>query len=92
MVFKGNLSIDPRGMIYESYRIDGLSLEEARAIFLDWAMERASDDMRPDLRTLLDEYEVQHPDHPMTQVIKQGLERAATPKRRGGRLGRQRKS
>ena len=25
MVFKGNLSIDPRGLIFESYRIDGIS-------------------------------------------------------------------
>ena len=90
MAFKGNLDIDPRGLIYESYRIEGLSVEEARSIFLDWALERAADDMRPQLQTLLDEYEAQNPDHPMTQVIKEGLEHAGPPKRRGGRLARQR--
>jgi len=38
MVFKGNLSIDPRGLIFESYRIDGITIEECRMIFLDWAL------------------------------------------------------
>ena len=33
MVFKGNLSIDPRGLIFESYRIDGITIEECRMIF-----------------------------------------------------------
>ncbi|MEM7242075.1 MAG: hypothetical protein AAF429_07810 [Pseudomonadota bacterium] len=85
---KGNLDIDPRGLIYESYRIDGLGLEEARSIFLDWAMERAADDMRPQLEVLLEEYGDAHPDHPMTQVIREGLNASEKPRRRGGRLGR----
>jgi hypothetical protein len=45
-VFKGNLEIDPRGMIYESYRIEGISLEECRMIFLDWAMNTPQGDMQ----------------------------------------------
>ena len=35
MVFKGNLSIDPRGLIFESYRIENITIEECRMIFLD---------------------------------------------------------
>ena len=35
---KGRLEIDPRGLIYESYRIEGIRIEECRSIFLDWAM------------------------------------------------------
>jgi len=85
---KGNLDIDPRGLIFESYRIDGLGIEEARSIFLDWAMERAGDDMRPQLECLLAEYGEAHPDHPMTKVITEGLDAPSKPKRRGGRLGR----
>ena len=42
MVFKGNLDIDPRGMIFESYNIEGISIEECRTIFLDWALETAN--------------------------------------------------
>lgn len=90
MVFKGNLDIDPRGMIYESYRIDGISIEECRMIFLDWAMEAAKVDMSNDLQLLLDEYGSENPDHPMTQVITDGLNKSAIQGRRGGRAGRNR--
>ena len=92
MVYKGNLDIDPRGLIYESFRMENLTLEEARSIFLDWALERANDDMRPQLQTLLETYGGDHPDHPMTSVIKEGLDKAQAPKRRGGRLGRARQN
>ena len=88
MAYKGDLEIDPRGLIYESYRMEGLSIEEARTIFLDWALERARDDMAPQLQTLLDEYGDDNPDHPMTQTIREGLEKAAHKGRRGGRLAR----
>lgn len=88
MVFKGNLEIDPRGMIYESYRIEGISIEECRMIFLDWALEAAKADMRADLQTLLNEYGDINPDHPMTNVIIQGMKQAVSKGRRGGRAGR----
>jgi hypothetical protein len=88
MVFKGNLDIDPRGMIYESYRIDGISIEECRMIFLDWALEAAKVDMTADLNMLLAEYGAANHDHPMTQVITEGLKKASTKGRRGGSAGR----
>jgi len=89
-VFKGNLKIDPRGMIYEAYRIDGVILEECRMIFLDWAMHTPQGDMKSYLQQLLDEYEAKNPSaHPMTQVIKAGFKTAESAgKRRGGRLAR----
>lgn len=91
MVFKGNLEIDPRGMIYESYRINNITSEECRMIFLDWALEAAKVDMRADLNQLLDEYASENPDHPMTHVIREGLTKASQTGRRGGRAGRQTK-
>lgn len=88
-VFKGNLDIDPRGMIYESYRIEGISLEECRMIFLDWAMGTPQGDMQVYLQALLDEYQADNTEHPMTQVIADGLKTSATAgKRRGGRNAR----
>ena len=89
MVYKGNLAIDPRGLIYESYRIEGITLGECRSIFLDWAMEYNRGDTQSELRMLLVEYGDIHPDHPMTQILKEGLEAAPQKKRRGGRIGRQ---
>ena len=56
MVFKGNLCIDPRGLIFESYRIENITIEECRMIFLDWALEVAKSDMTEDINTLLSEY------------------------------------
>lgn len=88
MVFKGNLDIDPRGMIYESYRIEGISIEECRMIFMDWAFQAAKTDMKDDLETLLSEYRNGNEDHPMTQVIQEGLTKSSQTGRRGGRAAR----
>lgn len=89
-VFKGNLEIDPRGMIYEAYRIEGITLEECRMIFLDWAMHSPQGDIKPYLQQLLDEYESKNtPDHPMSEVIKAGFNSSQDAgKRRGGRMAR----
>ncbi len=84
-VFKGNLAIDPRGMIYEAYRIEAVTLAECRMIFLDWAMNTPEGDMKSFLQELLDEYAANHqPDHPMTQLVMDGL---ASSKGLGGRRG-----
>ena len=87
---KGDLAIDPRGLIYESYRIDGIVIEECRAIFLDWALGLpAEEDMRFALETLQATYGIKNPDHPMTRILTEGLERAAQkPARRRGRQAR----
>ena len=93
MVYKGNLEIDKRGLIYESYRIEGIVIEECRSIFLDWALGAPdSASMHEHLQALLQEYGAANPDHPMTQVIKEGLlSSGASSKRRGGRMARQAK-
>ncbi|MCI2393581.1 hypothetical protein [Aliiroseovarius sediminis] len=82
-------TIDPRGLIRESYRIDGIRIEECRSIFLDWALFDDHEMTQSDrIRALLDHYGTDEPDHPMTQVLGLALEEAKTPKRRGGRKGR----
>ncbi len=80
---------DPKGLVRESYRIEGISLGECRSIFLDWALSLVlGQDVAPALNRLLAEYEVANPDHPMNEVLRQGLTPATAPRRRGGRLGR----
>ena len=75
------LSVDPRGLIYEAYRME-IGPAEARAIFLDWAvgLDRAA--RAEDLAVLLGHYGAAQPDHPMTAVLREGLE---TPPRPRGR-------
>ena len=86
MVFKGNLDIDPRGLIYEAYRMD-IGDQECRSIFLDWALgTQLGADMCAMLETLLAEYEVEGVHHAMTDVLREGLQKANRPAvRRGGR-------
>ncbi len=86
---KGNLSIDPRGLIFEAYRIKGIRPEECRSIFLDWALGIAlGQDMQAHIATLLAEYSTANPDHPMTAVLLEGQAQATGKGRRGGRKGR----
>lgn len=84
-----NDDMDPKGLIRESYRIDGITLEECRSIFLDWAL---SVDVTTDmaLPVLLERYGEEG--HPMTQVMTEGLASAAKPKRRGGWRSRPREA
>ncbi|MCU9849677.1 hypothetical protein OEZ60_16885 [Defluviimonas sp. WL0024] len=80
---------DPKGLIRESYAIEGITAPECRSIFLDWALSIAMDTDQPEaLRALLSHYGLDRPDHPMTAVLTAGLTAPAKPARRGGRMGR----
>ena len=77
--------LDHKGLIREAYRIDGITLGECRSIFLDWALSTPDGaDARPMIAALLEKYRPDNPEHPMTQVLTEGNQRAVTPRRRGG--------
>ncbi|WP_432449960.1 hypothetical protein [Aliiroseovarius marinus] len=81
--------IDKRGLIRDSYVIEGIRVEECRSIFLDWALfEDHPMSQSERIQTLLTHFGADHPDHPMTTVLRAALDEAAAPKRRGGRRGR----
>ena len=84
------LDIDARGMIHEAYRIDGITEPDCRTIFLDWAMFALDvPPMADQLERFMQVYGKDHPDHPMTKVIRQGLDQTNRKSgRRGGRTGR----
>ena len=76
--------IDPRGLIREAYRIEGISEPECRSIFLDWALGLPSDvETRSYIEAALSQYGDAE-EHPMTRVLTEGLDKADAPKRRGG--------
>ena len=80
---------DPKGLIRESYRIDGITVEECRSIFLDWALSVPGDASEtPLVRRLLAHHGQIEPLHPMTAVLKAALAPPPRPVRRGGRSGR----
>ena len=80
---------DPKGLIREAYRIEGIGAGECRSIFMDWALSLASGVAhREALEILLERHAAEPPDHPMTGVLREGLARPARPSRRGGWRGR----
>lgn len=82
-------SNDPKGLIRESYRIDGITAAECRTIFLDWALGvPVEQDTQDVVRKLLLQYAEQPNDHPMTQTLLAALKQPAAPRRKGGRAAR----
>lgn len=79
---------DPKGLIRESYAIEGISDAECRSIFIDWALSLPGDiDQTAAMQALIDHYGL-HSDHPMTQVLVAALQAPPPAGRRGGRAGR----
>ncbi len=80
---------DPKGLVRESYRIEGITAGECRSIFLDWALSLPlGADTSPLIEILLAEYGRAHPDHPMTATLREGLAKQPGRGRRGGRAAR----
>jgi hypothetical protein len=80
---------DPKGLVRESYRIDGITLEECRSIFIDWALSvPVGVDTAEALRSVLAHYMPGNENHPMTSVLTEALVAPAAPRRKGGRMGR----
>lgn len=81
---------DPKGLIYEAYRIEGITKAECRSIFLDWALSLGAErETHGAMRGLLALYG-DDPAHPMSEVLAEGLHTIATPRRRGGWRSRKR--
>lgn len=78
-------ALDPKGLIFEAYQIEGITKSECRTIFLDWALSLPLDtDTGPTIRVMLVRYGTAEPHHPMTEVMREGLQGMAAPRRRGG--------
>ncbi|WP_368187746.1 hypothetical protein [Aestuariibius sp. HNIBRBA575] len=81
--------LDRKGLIRESYRMDGITAGECRSIFLDWALSVPEGaDVQAFLTQLIAQYGDAHPDHPMTQTLREGLQTSGPAKRRGGRAAK----
>jgi len=84
-------TLDPRDLIHEAYRIENITLADCRTIFLDWSLgETGGVDPREAAGLLLALYGSEMPDHPMSRVLREALDAAPTPRRRGGYKSRPR--
>lgn len=77
--------LDPKGLIFEAYRIEGITKGECRSIFLDWALSLPMErDTSQTIKHLIARYGKDNSAHPMTEVLTEGLCAMAAPRRRGG--------
>lgn len=84
-------ALDPKGLIYESFRIEGIDASQCRSVFLDWALSLPLEtDTAAAIKTLLARYAPQNEGHPMLGVFNEGLQTMAAPRRRGGWRSRNR--
>jgi len=81
---------DPRNLIRESYRMDGLGPAECRSIFLDWLLGLKDGQTAAEAASaLLDHYADAPPDHPMTRILREARGQPSPTRRRaGGAMGR----
>ncbi|MDJ0994252.1 MAG: hypothetical protein QNI90_11800 [Dinoroseobacter sp.] len=83
--------VDPRGLVREAYRIEGITLPDCRTIFLDWSLGDTGDvAQREAVSRLLVHYGADAPDHPMTQVLRSAMAAPPDARRRGGAKARRR--
>ena len=69
---------DPRNLIREAYRIEGIGVEDCRSIFFDWAMGLAPGIDPGDAATSLKLADAAPTDHPMTRLLDEAAAQAAT--------------
>lgn len=79
---------DPKELILEAFRIDGITAAECRSIFVDWALSVQADDHAPLIETLLARHAGDPDNHPMKTVLREGLAEKPPSGRRGGRAAR----
>lgn len=78
---------DPRGLILEAYRIEGITPAECRSIFLDWALSLPEgQEAAPAAERLLALHGQDA--HPMNAVLRAAREASHGPRRKGGRQAR----
>ncbi|WP_376877653.1 hypothetical protein [Albirhodobacter sp. R86504] len=80
---------DPKGLIRESYKIEGITAEECRSIFVDWALSLPEGvESVAAMRAALAQYGADA-DHPMSKMLTEGMTAGTmVPQRRGGRAAK----
>lgn len=77
---------DPKGLIRESFRIDGISAPECRSILLDWALSLPVGTDQAAAAARLGAAHAPR-DHPMTDLLHAAAQGGGLGQRRGGRAG-----
>ena len=84
---KGEIPEDPRGLMLEAYGME-IAEGDCRSIFLDWMLGLPEGAGAAEIGAVLDRYGRAQPAHPMTAVLREGLEATASPRRGRARRNR----
>lgn len=77
--------MDHKNLMREAFRIEGITPEECRSIFLDWALSLPDGtNVQTAIALMLTRYDAAPEGHPMTRVLRDGQQTASHPRRRGG--------
>ncbi len=83
---------DARGLMFEAFRMPELTDKDCRSILLDWALGLPDDaEYKSALQRMLDLYGESNADHPMTALLREGLELASGTQRTRGRYSARRR-
>ena len=73
-IFKGNVYCDEKGLIFEAYNIANIDSSACKIIFFDWVISLdQSIDQGEAITELLNAYSPKFPNHPMTELLIEGL-------------------
>ena len=82
-IFKGNVYCDEKGLIFEAYKIENIDSNSCRVIFFDWLISlEQSINQREAINELLKAYSSRFPNHPMTELLIEGLNQDSGIRRR----------
>ena len=75
-IFKGDIHCDKTGLIFEAYNIEDIDSDSCRIIFFDWLLSLdPSFDQREAIKELLKNYSPKFPNHPMTMLLIEGIDK-----------------
>ena len=73
-IFKGDIYCDEKGLIFEAYNIENIDSSSCRVIFFDWLISLdQSINQGQAIIELLKAYSSRFPNHPMTELLIEGL-------------------
>ena len=82
-IFKGDIYCDEKGLIFEAYNIENIDLNSCRTIFFDWVVSLdPSINQGEAINELLKAYSPRFPNHPMTELLIEGLNQNSVTRRR----------
>ena len=82
-IFKGDIHCDKKGLIFEAYNIENIDKSSCRIIFFDWITSLdPSISQREAINELIEAYSREFPNHPMTRLLIEGIDKDLVRKQR----------